>query len=101
MQRAVQNLHRIKFGGREIHVFEDCEERELHKLKIQKGITGGGGSGPPGRPGGRPDDRRPPPRGDMPTLDGVPVNSIPGVNLDEETIGCLGSGSIGNSIFVQ
>lgn len=101
LHRAITNLHRLKMGGRELHVFEDCDERELNKLKAQKGIGvgGGNGSGNGGPP--RRDDRRPPPRGEMATLDGVPVDSIPGVQLDDDTLGCLGSGAVGNAIFVQ
>ena len=35
------------------------------------------------------------------TLNGVPVTSIPGFDIDEDTIQRLGEGPISNSIFVQ
>lgn len=39
-------MHRQMLDGRELHCFEDCEERELNKLKDQKGISTNSG-GPP------------------------------------------------------
>ena len=103
MERCLQNIHRTKFGGRELHVFEDCEERELNKLKALKGIESNNGTNYNRGPANRDDQRRPPIRGGdrEPTLNGQPVTSIPGVSLDDEVLAALGSGAIGNSVFIQ
>lgn len=106
LNRALTNLHRLKFCGRELHVFEDSDERELNKMK--KGIgdgggrggVGGGAGGMGGNPGRR-EDRRPPPRGEPPTLNGMPITTITGLNLDDEIINCLGLGPIGTAVFVH
>lgn len=104
MERCLQNIHRTKFGGRELHVFEDCDERELNKLKALKGIESNNGSNNNRQPmHNRDEQRRPPIRGGdrEPTLGGVPVTSIPGVSLDDEILAALGSGAIGNSVFIH
>lgn len=105
MRKAIQNMHRTQIDGRDIHVFEDAEERELQKLKEQKGISNGGGGGFQGGPrGGQMDDRRPPvgrPSGEPPTLNGTPIPAIPGVSLDDLTLSCLGNGPVGSSVFVH
>ena len=49
----------------------------------------------------RREERRPPPRGDPPTLNGVPVTKIPGFDVDDMTLEMLGSGPIGDAVFVQ
>ena len=38
-------MHRQSLDGREIQCFEDCEERELNKMKEQKGIPTNSGGG--------------------------------------------------------
>lgn len=103
METCVRQMHRKPFEGRDIKVFRDSDEVELRECMQLAGLPMTNlpqkqfqsGSGYLGASAGR----RPgaPPA----TLNGVPVTSIPGFDIDEDTIQRLGEGPISNSIFVH
>lgn len=98
MGMAIDRLNRQQINGREIFVVEDCELRELDRMKEQKGLSN--------------TERRDYQRGDRdhhnqrssgssePSLQGVPISQIPGLNtLDSETLESLGTGELSNKLF--
>lgn len=107
METCVRQMHRKPFEGRDIKVFRDCDESELRECMQLAGLSmdalphkpvhgrDSGFQGPGRRSHGSGGGGTPA------TVNGVPVTSIPGFNVDDDTLLRLGEGTIGPSVFVH